>query len=233
MRQKSGPQKTATPPGTGGRGGIGCGPLTAQAKRSMTIRIAASILAIFAAGGLIAPVETSAQAGPFGGGRTAPFHSAFRAPMIRPAIAPLRPVVARAPMIRPAIAPPRPVMPLARIHAAPFGHFWHRRAPVVAWGTAPWYNAYDASWYNGYDASWYSGYDASRYSGYDESWYNGSGMPWYRGVENPTYVAAGRQNPPDTTDRNAMPPRLACRTQAYQVRSAEDGGGRAVNIVRC
>jgi hypothetical protein len=80
----------------------------------MTIRIAASILVIFAAGGFIAPGETSAQAGPFDGGRTAPFHSAFRAPMIRLAIAPLR-----------------PVMPLARVHAAPFGHFWHRRAPVV------------------------------------------------------------------------------------------------------
>ena len=117
--------------------------------------------------------------------------------------------MARAPMIRPAIAPPPPVMPLARIHAAPFGHFWHRRVPVVAWGTVPWDNAYDASWYNGYDASRYSGYDESWYSGYDAPWYSGSGMPSYRGVENPTYVAAGRQNPPDTTDRNAMPPRLA------------------------
>jgi len=199
----------------------------------MTIRIVASILVIYAAGGFIAPGETSAQAGPFDGGRTAPSHSAFRAPTIRPAIAPLRPVMARAPMIRPAIAPPPPVMPLARIHATPFGHFWHRRVPVVAWGTVPWDNAYDASWYNGYDASRYSGYDESWYSGYDAPWYSGSGMPSYRGVENPTYVAAGRQNPPDTTDRNAMPPRLACRTQTYQVRSAEDGGGRAVNIVRC
>ena len=191
----------------------------------MTIRIAASILVIYAAGGFIAPGETSAQGWPFDGGRTAPSHSAFRAPTIRPAIAPLQPVMARAPMIRPAIAPPPPVMPLARIHATPFGHFWHRRVPVVAWGTVPWDNAYDASWYNGYDAS--------RYSGYDAPWYSGSGMPSYRGVENPTYVAAGRQNPPDTTDRNAMPPRLACRTQTYQVWSAEDGGGRAVNIVRC
>jgi hypothetical protein len=60
--------------------------------RAMTIRITASILVIFAAGGLIAPVKTSAQAGPFDGGRTAPLHSAFRAPMIRPTIAPLRPM---------------------------------------------------------------------------------------------------------------------------------------------
>jgi hypothetical protein len=41
------------------------------------------------------------------------------------------------------------------------------------------------------------------------------------------------QNPSDTTSRDAMPPRLTCRTQTYQVRSAEDGGERAVNIVRC
>jgi hypothetical protein len=199
----------------------------------MTIRIAASILVIMQRAGSSRRVRRPPKAGPFDGGRTAPSHSAFRAPTIRPAIAPLRPVMARAPMIRPAIAPPPPVMPLARIHAAPFGHFWHRRVPVVAWGTVPWDNAYDASWYNGYDASRYSGYDESWYSGYDAPWYSGSGMPSYRGVENPTYVAAGRQNPPDTTDRNAMPPRLACRTQTYQVRSAEDGGGRAVNIVRC
>jgi hypothetical protein len=203
----------------------------------MTIRIAASILVILAACGLVASVETSAQAGPFEGGRTAPFHSAFRVPMVRPAIAPLRAAVAPAPMVRPAIAPLRPVTPLARIHAAPFGHFWHRRAPVVVWGAAPWYNAYDASWYNGYDAPW-DGFDAPWYSGDDAPWYAGSGTPWYsgswyRGVENPTYVAAGRQNPLNATDRNTMPPRLACRTQTYQVRSAEDGGERAVNIVRC
>jgi hypothetical protein len=203
--------------------------LTVQAElRAMTIRIVASILVIYAAGGFIAPGETSAQGWPFDGGRTAPSHSAFRAPMIRPAIAPLRPVAAPAPMVRPAIAPPRPVVALASVHAAPL-----HRAPVVAWGTVPWDNAYDASWYNGYDASRYSGCHESWYSGYDAPWYSGSGMPSYRGVENPTYVAAGRQNPPDTTDRNAMPPRLACRTQTYQVRSAEDGGGRAVNIVRC
>ena len=212
---------------------------SAGRARAMTIRIAASILVIFAAGGFIAPVETSAQAGPYDGGRTAPSHSAFRAPTIRPAMAPLRAAVAPALMVRPAIAPPRPVVALARVHAAPLGHFRHRRAPMVVWGNAPWYNGYDASWYGGEDASWYSGYDASWYSDYDEwysgyaPWYSGSGMPWYRGVENPTYVAAGRQNPPDTTDRNAMPPRLACRTQTYQVRSAEDGGERAVNIVRC
>jgi hypothetical protein len=42
-----------------------------------------------------------------------------------------------------------------------------------------------------------------------------------------------KQNPSDTTSGDAMPPRSACRTQTYQVRSAEDGGERAVNIVRC
>jgi hypothetical protein len=203
----------------------------------MTIRIAASVLVIFAAGGFIA----SAQVGAFGGGRSAPIHSAFRAPTIRPAMAPLRAGVGPAPVVRLAIAPPRPSVALARIRAARFGHFWHRRAPVVVWGTVPWYDGYDASWYSGYDLSQYSGYDEPWYSGYDAPWYAGSGMPWYggsrirwdRGVENPTYFATGRQNPPDTTDRNATAPRSACRTQTYQVRSAEDGGERAVNIVRC
>jgi hypothetical protein len=189
---------------------------SAGRARAMTFRIAASILAIFAAGGLIAPVETSAQGGAFNGGRTAPFHSVFRAPTIRPAIAPLRPVVA-----------------LARIHAAPFGQLRHRRASAVVWGTAPWYNAYDAPWDSGSDAPWDSGYDAPWYAGAGTLWYSGSGIPWYGVVENPTYAVPGRQNPSDTTDRNAMPPRLACRTQTYQVRSAEDGGERAVNIVRC
>jgi hypothetical protein len=98
-------------------------------------------------------------------------------------------------MVRPAIAPPRPVTPLARIYAAPFGHFWHRRAPVVVWGAAPWYNAYDASWYNGYDAPW-DGFDAPWYSSDDAPWYAGSGTPWYSGswyrsIENPTSDLCG------------------------------------------
>lgn len=115
---------------------------SAGRARAMTFRIAASILAIFAAGELIAPVATPAQGGAFNGGRTAPYHSVFRAPTIRPAIAPLRPVVA-----------------LPRIHAAPFGELRHRRTPAV-WGTAPWYNAYDAAWDSSSDAFWYSGSDA-------------------------------------------------------------------------
>jgi len=46
MGLKSGPQKTATPPGTGGCG-IGCSPRAGRA-RAMTIRIAVSVLAILA-----------------------------------------------------------------------------------------------------------------------------------------------------------------------------------------
>ena len=195
---------------------------SADRARAMTFRIAASILAIFAAGGLIAPVATPAQGGPFNGGRTAPFHSVFRAQT--PAIAPLRSAVAR-----------------ARIHAAPFGQLRHRRTPAVVWGAAPWYDAYDTAWDSGTDAlsdsgfdapRWYGGSDAPGYAGAGTLWYSGSGIPWYGGVENPTYAVPGR-NPSDTTSRNAMPPRLTCRTQTYQVRSTEDGGERAVNIVRC
>jgi hypothetical protein len=188
----------------------------------MTLRIAVSILAIFAAGGLIAPVATHARGGAFNGGRTAPFHGVFQAPT--PAIAPLRPVVAA-----------------AHIHAAPVGQLRHRRTPAVVWGIGPWYNAYDAAWDSDSDAPWDSGFDAPpRYGGSDAPWYagvgtlwsSGSGLPWYGGFENPIYAVPGR-NPPDTTNRDAMPPRLTCRTQTYQVRSAEDGGKRAVNIVRC
>ena len=46
---------------------------SAGRARAMTIRIAASILVIFAVGG--APVETSARGGAFIGGPVAPFHS--------------------------------------------------------------------------------------------------------------------------------------------------------------
>jgi hypothetical protein len=189
----------------------------------MTVRIAATILAIFAAGELIAP-ETPAQGRAFNGGRTAPFHSLFRAPTIRP------------------IAPSRPAVALPRTHGAPFGELRHRRTPAVVWGTAPWYNAYDASWDSGSDAPWDSGFDAPPwyggsnapwYAGAGTLWYSGPGIPWYGGFENSTYAVPSQQNPSDTTNRNAMPPRLACRTQTYQVRSAEDGGERAVSIVRC
>ncbi len=122
---------------------------------------------------------------------------------------------------------------LAGVYAAPFGQFRHRRTPAVVWGAAPWYNAYDAPWDS---APWYGGSGAPSYGGSGAPWYggagtlwdSGSGLPWYGGVENPTYA-----DPSDTTNRNAMPPRLTCRTQTYQVRSAEDGGERAVNIVRC
>ena len=118
---------------------------SAGRARAMTIRIAASILVIFAVGG--APVETSARGGAFIGGPVAPFHSGFQTPMSRAAIAPPRRVVTPAPMIRPAIAPPRQVVAPARIRAVPLTHIQHRRAPVVVWGYAPWYSG-DDGWYS-------------------------------------------------------------------------------------
>src|SRR5262245_19501052 len=157
-----------------------------QAYRARLKATAASILGIFAACGFVVSAETSAQAAPFGGSRTASFHSMFRAPMIRPEIAWQRPVAAPRPMVRPGVAPlPRPGMPLARIDAAPFGHFWHRRAPVAVWGTVPWYSDFDAPWYSGYDAPWY---------GSGTPWYSGPAILSYPGGENPTDVATGRQN---------------------------------------
>jgi hypothetical protein len=201
----------------------------------MTIRIAASILAIFAAAGLITPFETFARGSAFaGGGRTAAFHRGFRAPMIRPAFAPPRPVVSPAPMIRPAFAPPRPVVapapmirpafaPLQRTaapahsRAAAFAHFRHRPAPVIVlWGSTPWYGDYETPWY---ETPLYSGYGAPLYSSYDDS----------------TYAAPVGKSSSDTNltmEPNAMPQRLGCSVQIYKVLS-EDGGERAVKVVRC
>jgi hypothetical protein len=119
---------------------------------------------------------------------------------------------------------------LAGVPAAPFGQLRqlrHRRTPAVVWGAAPRYNVYDAPWDGGFDAPpWYVGSDAPWYGGSGAPWDSGSDAPWDSGVENPTYAVPGRD--PDSTNRNAT-----CRTQTYQVRSAEDGGERAVNIVRC
>ena len=182
---------------------------SAGRARAMTIRIAASILVIFAVGG--APVETSARGGAFIGGPVAPFHSGFQTPMSRAAIAPARRVVTPAPMIRPAIAPPRQVVAPARIRAVPLTHIQHRRAPVVVWGYAPWYSG---------DDGWYSGYSTPASGGYDN---------W-------TSAAPAEQNPSDTnppTDPNARNRSVGCTTQTYKVPSADDGGERAVNVVRC
>jgi hypothetical protein len=183
----------------------------------MTIRIAASILAIFAAAGLITPLETFARGSAFaGGGRTAAFHRGFRAPMIRPAFAPPRPVVSPAPMIRPAFAPLQRAVAPAHSRAAPFAHFRHRPAPVVVWGNAPWYGDYETPWY---ETPLYSSYPTPFYSGYDDS----------------TYAAPIERNPSDTNltmEPNAMPQRLGCSVQIYKVPS-EDGGERAVKVVRC
>ena len=113
----------------------------------------------------------------------------------------------------------------------------HRR---YGWGYGFYpYGYYDDYGYPyGYDDSYsapprYGGSDAPWYAGAGTPWYSGSGLSWYGGVENPTYAVPVEQNPSDTTSGDAMPPRSACRTQTYQVRSAEDGAERAVNIVRC
>jgi hypothetical protein len=91
--------------------------------RAMRGRIAASILGIFATGGLIfKPVEASARGGAFAGGRAAP---GLRA------------------MIPRAFAPPQPVVAPVRARAAPIAHIGHRRAPVTAW--VPWYADYNDS----------------------------------------------------------------------------------------
>jgi hypothetical protein len=89
--------------------------------RAMRGRIAASIIGIFVAGGLIfEPVEASARGGAFAGSRAAPGHRA---------------------MIPRAFAPPQPVVAPVRARAAPIAHIGHRRAPVTVW--VPWYADYN------------------------------------------------------------------------------------------
>src|SRR5262249_54989756 len=106
--------------------------------RAMTIRIAASFLAILAIGLIAAPVETSARGG-FAGGHGMSFRAGFRAPIIRPAIA----------------RPTRVAVP-ARLHnTAPFARFRHTIGPRRIWVGAPWYGDYGAPWYGDYGDSTY------------------------------------------------------------------------------
>jgi hypothetical protein len=105
----------------------------------------------------------------------------------------------------------RMVVAPARICAVPLTHIQHQRAPVVVWGYAPWYSG-------------------------DDGWYSGYGTPSLSSYDNWTYVAPSEQNPSDTnppTDPNARPRGVGCTTQTYKVPSADDGGERAVNVVRC
>ena len=72
--------------------------------------------------------------------------------------------------------------------------------------------------------------------GGDDGWYSGYGTPSSSSYDNWTYVAPSEQNPSDTnptTDPNARTRGVGCRTQTYKVPSADDGGERAVNVVRC
>jgi hypothetical protein len=91
----------------------------------MRIQIAASILGVFVAGGLIfKPVECSARGGAFASGRAVPGPPAA--------------------IIRPAIVPPQPVVAPVRARAAPFAHIRLRRVPAV-WVAVPWYADYNDS----------------------------------------------------------------------------------------
>ncbi len=114
-------------PADDGKSRIGSAAVTTEVRmRAMRVRIAASILSIFAAGVLIfEPVETSARGGAFAGGRAGPGLPAA--------------------MTRPAIVPPQPVVAPVRARAAPFAHIRHRRAPVAVWVAEPWYADYNDS----------------------------------------------------------------------------------------
>jgi hypothetical protein len=95
--------------------------------RAISIRIATAFLAIFAAGLIITPVETSARSGGFAGSHAIPSHAGFPGRMVRPGLG--RGFPART--ARPGFA---------GIHG--LRHFRHRRfvgagAPWGAWGYAP------------------------------------------------------------------------------------------------
>jgi len=104
----------------------------------MTIRIAASFLAILATGLIAVPIETSARGGGFGGGHGMSFRGGFRAPMIRPAIA----------------RPQRVAVP-ARTPAARFANVRRTIGPRRVWVGAPWYGDYGVPWYGDYGDSTY------------------------------------------------------------------------------
>ena len=160
--------------------------------RAMTIRIVASFLAILATGLIAAPVETSARGG-FAGGHGMSFRAGFRAPIIRPAIAP--PTRVAIPAIRPAIARPTRVAVPARLHnTAPFARFRHTIGPRRIWVGAPWYGDYGAPWYGDYGDSTYVVPDG----------------------QSPSDTSP-------TTDANMTPRRLGCSAQTYRVPSEAGG----------
>jgi hypothetical protein len=109
-------------PADEGKPRIGSPAVTDEAgMRAMRVQIAASILGIFSAGGLIfEAVEASARGGAFAGGRAVP---GFGAAMIRP---------------QPIVAP-------VRARVAPFAHMRHRRAPGAMSVAEPRYDDYNDS----------------------------------------------------------------------------------------
>jgi hypothetical protein len=183
----------------------------------MNSRIAAGFLAIFATGLMVAPVETAARGGGFVGGRAMPAVGGFRGPIVRPPIAPVRPMVApvvRAPFARaPIVRAPFARVPFGRV---PFANLRHRRffsagLPVSVWGDAPWYSGYtDPSYY----PSYYSAPPDPAIYSYPATASPAEGVPVRERV---IYV---------------MPPRPGCSTQTYTVPS-ERGGERSINVVRC
>src|SRR5262249_33781412 len=105
------------------------GPERGRQELAMTIRIAASFLAILATGLIAVPIETSARGGGFGGGHGMSFRGGFRAPMIRPAIA----------------RPQRVAVP-ARTPAARFANVRRTIGPRPGGGGAPWCGGFRGAW---------------------------------------------------------------------------------------
>jgi hypothetical protein len=96
----------------------------------MTIRVAAGFVAILAVGLCLASGEVAARGGFAGGGRPMSFSAPLRAPMARPALAPVHPLA-------------NGVAPVHPGRVAPFAHLRNRRFLAAGfWGDLPWYGGY-------------------------------------------------------------------------------------------
>jgi hypothetical protein len=179
----------------------------------LCIRLTAALVAIFATGLILTPVETSARSGGFAGGHGIAFHGGFPARTVRPAFGPaFRP--AFGPAVRPAVGPA-----VGRVHGRVHGarHFGQRRflgagAPWGAWGYAP------------YDLG-YGYYEPPAVVTEEQP--SEEPTPYY---EPPAVVT--EKPPSEKHGPVPPPPRRECTTKIYKVLS-ESGGEVPIKVVRC
>jgi hypothetical protein len=188
----------------------------------MMIRIAAGCVAVAAVALTLAPLDTSARGGGFGGGAISfhggavrgAAHGSFHARAARPLAAPVAPLAGAASGAHAAAANAR-VNSAARFRGRRFlGGGW----PDSVWGDEPWYGG-GSDYYGG---GYYDPYATAPDGGY----YQGGYPP-------PAYAADVPPGGVILRERVIyVPYRPACSTQTYKVPS-EAGGRRSINVVRC